>query len=356
MAETVSARYLFRFLGKVLLLLCLVEISLRLLPASDGPYTRFDRTWKVLKFDGQKQPDGLQTSGNLAQRKTHWHINNMGWNSAWDYQSERTKPLLAIIGNSYVEGFSLDVEQGLAGKMQNRLGSGWDCYSFGYSGAKLGQYLNLSRYVQGTYHPRVMVFILFDADVFGSLLGPGQRPQYTLLFQKTAAGLVEAPIREFVPSRAVRLYGKMGFVRYFALNKQQAFTEQAISKGDTLSAGEIETYHEVVGYAFGRLRLENPETTILMVLDAPRRDLYQGRILPRSLQSRAILRAHAQDCGFRVLDLTQTMTGLYAGNHRKFNFENDYHWNEYGFSVVADQITAALAEAGVVPMHDPVRP
>ena len=348
MGETVTAKYLLRSFSVAILLLGLVELTFQVLPASDGPYTTFDKSFPVLKFDSSKQLDGFRTAGNLAQRKTRWHINNMGWNSPYDYNTTGDKPVIAIIGNSYVEGFPVDVDKGLASSLQNKLSNNYDCYGFGYSGSKLSQYLNISRYVQHTFHPKVMIFTLVDADVIGSIAPPGQPPQYTLFFQNSPSGLTETPIREFIPSWIKRTHGKLGLVRYFNINKQLPFSDQGSSKSETLSPDEIATYNKVTEYAFGRIRSENPDTTVLILLDAPRKDIYRGKILDRSLQSRTIISDVSHKYGFHVLDLTKPMSDLYNVNHASFSFGNDYHWNNYGFAVVTDQVDKYLRTSGIV--------
>lgn len=347
MAGAITGNYLFRLSALIALLLLAAEASFRLLPASDSPYTKFDKTFSILKFDPDHQNEGFQTSGNLAQRKTFWHVNNMGWNSPYDYHPCEDRLTIAIIGNSYVEGLRIDIDRGLAASLQNRFGARFHCYGFGYSGAKLSQYLNISRYVQKTFCPKIMILTLFEPDVLGSLAPPDQEPQYTLFFKDSSSGIVETPVREFVPSRLKRCYAKLGFIRYFASNKQAAFTEPS-SKTERLTRREIDLYERVSDYAFWKLRTENPDTTVLIVMDAPRRDIYRGRILEKRLQARTILARVAQRHGLHFLDLTPPMWALYQKDHISFSYGNDYHWNEHGFEVATNQISDYLATQGLL--------
>ncbi len=345
MTGALTGKYLFRLSILIILLLLAAEGSLRLLPASDSPYTKFDKAFSILKFDPDRQNEGFQTSGNLAQRKTFWRVNNMGWNSPYDYHPRDGRQTLAIIGNSYVEGLRIDIDKGLAASLQNRLGARFRCYGFGYSGAKLSQYLNISRYVQRTFRPKIMILTLFEPDVLGSLAPPDQEPQYALFFKDSPSGIVETPVREFVPSRLKRWYAKLGFIRYFASNKQAAFAEPS-SKTEWLTRREIDLYERVSDYAFRKIRTENPDTTVLIVMDAPRRDIYRGRILEKRFQARTILSCMAKRHGLHFLDLTPSMQALYRENHISFSYSNDYHWNEHGFDVVAKQIAEHLAAQG----------
>jgi hypothetical protein len=65
-------------------------------PASELPHVYFDRDSGILRYDTMGQRTGTFTTGKYAQQRGRWRIN-----SPIDYRrprSERSKPLLAIIG------------------------------------------------------------------------------------------------------------------------------------------------------------------------------------------------------------------------------------------------------------------
>jgi hypothetical protein len=343
MAQPITGAYLRAAAAKAALLICLVELTLRLLPASDGPYTTFDPRFALLKYDSRKQTDGYQTAGNLAQRRTRWHVNRQGWNSPYDYPPEARKPVLALVGNSYVEGMTQDLGQGLEGLLQRRLGDRYNCYSFGFSSARLSQDLNIARYVHQVFHPRILVLALFDTDVLSSVAAPGAPAQHTLAFRYAPGQVQEAPIRPFVPRWGIRVFEKLALVRYFAVNKQQPFAGDPVPAPDRpMQAEEQQAYTDILDYTFRRLRDEHPGTTVMLVLDAPRREIYAGTIQPRTLQARALIRAVAGRYGLQVVDLYGPMAARYRANGVKFNSDTDYHWNSCGFRVVADAVAEAV--------------
>ena len=118
----------------------------------------------ILQYDITKKRRGVHTLGKLAQYKTKWQINDQGFNSITNYSSERKsdKPLVAIIGDSYVEGYTVDVDKHLGVMLQNRIDA--DVYQFGFSGSALSDYLRISRYVRSIYRPDVITFLLVHND------------------------------------------------------------------------------------------------------------------------------------------------------------------------------------------------
>jgi len=342
MKVTVSSRYLFGLLVKSLILLCLIEGSLWLLPACEQPYTVFDKASGLLKYDVDKQRSGIYTDGNLAQIKADWHINNMGWNSEYDYTTGNTKPVIAVIGSSYVEAFQVDYNKNLVAIMQNKIGDQFNCYNFGYSGSKLSQYLHVSRYVRKSFQPQIMIFSVVDGDIIGSLSTLGQQPQSTLFFDETPSGYLETPIKPYAPSSIKRIFRKFALVRYITLNKQQAFSDYILPANTSLTPDENNKIHNVTNYTFHKIKQENPNSTILILIDAPRSEIYQGKIQKKSLETRNIIKSLSKKYGFQLVDLTGPMSELYAKNQLKFNFDNNYHWNEYGHTIIADQIIETI--------------
>ena len=96
--------------------------------------------------------------------------NNYGFVSNIDYDPTKTTPLIAIIGDSYIEAAMVPYEQTGAGRLAKQLQDGARVYSFGASGAPLSQYLAYAEYVGKEFHPDVLVILVVDNDFDESLL------------------------------------------------------------------------------------------------------------------------------------------------------------------------------------------
>jgi len=80
------------------------------IPASNPPMGFFDEKEKIYSFSNEKQ-EGTITIGRFAQIRTTWRINNRNWNYPIDYHRIDNKNLIAVIGDSYIEAFQVDVDQ-----------------------------------------------------------------------------------------------------------------------------------------------------------------------------------------------------------------------------------------------------
>src|SRR6266498_273429 len=80
--------------------------------AAQQPWGYYDPTDKIARF-AVEQREGVYTIGRFAEQRARWRINNAGWNSDIDYVSadKRSKPLIAVIGDSYIEAMHVDVKK-----------------------------------------------------------------------------------------------------------------------------------------------------------------------------------------------------------------------------------------------------
>lgn len=339
-------RYMLSFVFKLAGLLILLEITFRfVLPASEMPYYAFHRETNVLNYDLNKQRDGLYTFGSFAEIQERWHVNNMGWISNHDYQSNGAKPVIAVIGNSYVEAFQVDPERTVARDLQRKVGDGYAVYSFGVSGSHLSQYLQISRYVRNTFHPQVMIFNIVDDDIPGSLFAQGNKPGNTYFIAGPSS--VSEVVLPYTPSKG-EFYRKSALLRYARLNsgfwgsgKVDTASVPVVKHDSPYSAALTE-------YAFSTIRQENPDTRVVIVLDAPRQTIYRGLPLDKDRQIRMIVSTASSRNGFHLVDLTEPMARLYEKNHQRFDFINNGHWNEYGHQVVSDQIYEKLVKSRIL--------
>lgn len=338
MGSEVSLGYLLRLPLKLAALLVLLEASFRwIIPAAYTPYLCFDEKESILRYDPSKLRVGLYTHGGLAEIRARWHINSMGWVNAREYaisNGRPAKPVIAVIGDSYVEAFQVDSDHDFASVLRTELGATYEVYTFGMSGAELSQYLQMSRYVRKAFHPQVLIFVLVDGDVLGSRLATGNKPG-CVYFSHSTSGMVETLI-PYAGSTAKSLYRKMALLRYIRLNRGLWVPGVSPSGDRSLDAGK--DAHEIIDYAFACIRRENPGCTVLMVVDAPRRDIYRGKIPKSNIEYRALVKSVSLQNGFHMVDLSDAMASLYYANHVKFDFDGNYHWNEHGHQVIAEQI------------------
>lgn len=356
MESKVSFSYLFGCIIKIMILFLLAELFFQtIIPACSSPYTTFDNKEKILKFDNSKLQDGIYTYGNLAEIQARWHVNNMGWLSDQDYKINNDKPVIAVIGDSYIEAFQVDPEKSMTNNLQKRLVNSYDVYSFGMSGAPLSGYLQISRYVRNNFHPDVLILFVNYNDIQESLLGSKNKPGM-IYFSSSNIGVAETLI-PYVKSNNGN-FRKSALLRYIILNNGMFNGMLRGSSTPKLSSvssdkNNYKIISDITSYAFTKIRQENNDSAVIIVSDTLRDNIYSNRILDINLYNKytkikKIIHEKSYENGFHFIDLTTPMTMLYTKNNLNFEFKNNSHWNEYGNKVVADQVYNFMIDSRII--------
>lgn len=327
-----------------------------LVPASDPPMGWFAEEPAVYRFATDRE-SGLVTTGPFARQRARWRINNEGWNSPVDYSRSRTRPLVAVIGDSYVEAFQVDTNKTYPSLLRQALAGRWDVYSFGVSGAPLSQYLHLGRHVVAAFDPDVIVINVVHNDFAESILRLNSRDRHWLLLDSSGGRIREVPPqanRSFTQySTLKKLLRRSALVRYFVFNLGATDVVEKLGArhaevGANIKLAAVaanrDDIRRATRYIFTRMREAFGERRVLIVMDAPRIGIYTGHIDDELKFLHALTAEMAQQVGFTVLDLTEPMRRAYAVDQVRFESQWDGHWNEYGHTFVAGYVEGALRE------------
>jgi hypothetical protein len=160
----------FVTLPVIILIGVLLELTFRFfIPACETPFRYFDESTGLLKYVNEGPTEGWFSVGPLCQPRAKWRGNNLGWISGIDYHTARSNPLVAVIGDSYVEASQVGVEKSFPALLRRSLARKLDVYSFGNSGAHLGTYLSTARYCNKQFDPDVLVITVVHNDFVESL-------------------------------------------------------------------------------------------------------------------------------------------------------------------------------------------
>lgn len=368
-----------------LLLLTCAELSLKYFvhPAA-CPLVTFDTGDKIINFDTKGPRQGTFSSGPWAEKEGRWRINNLGWNSAIDYVTgKRAKPLIAIIGDSYIEAFQVDVSKSVTARLRQKLAGKFDVYSFGISGAALSEYLQISRYVRKYFDPDILVINVVHNDFDESLVS-GKNIVGHLYMQIHHHQIVEAPITPFVPLlQRPDAYNRLktflvvhsSLYRYLLFNchlderiKQwkNVFNHNKVNYNANINVekvkaetGEIEM---AIDYIIKTFKKENEHKKIIFMMDAPRMDIYSNKLSESDVHwMNVLLKKICQKYDVGFIDLTDSFNDSYLKHHKPFNSPYDYHWNAYGHEMAAEALLTYLQNysglsAGNTPSLPAVKP
>jgi hypothetical protein len=237
--------------------------------------------------------------------------------------------------------------------MRAEIGDRYDVYSYGISGASLSEYLNISRYVNRYFDPDIAIFNIRYNDFVESVFELNRGDTHMLMISITDSSVTETEPRpnysfsQFSLKR--RILRKSAIVRYLVVNlKVQQAIRDMFSKREYSGNIEIASAEHArdpikiaATYVFERLKEENRGKRVIIVMAAPRQDIYAGTVgRSRLLFLNDLIAELAVANGFEILDLTEPMMKDYEANQIPFNSPWDAHWDEYAHEFVCRQVLA----------------
>lgn len=350
----------------ILLPLLLAELVLQLAPVLSGLYTTPVNASHPV---GQFEPDHHFTYsiGPRFELVVHGRTNNLGWVNDQDYDSTATSPLLAVVGDSYVEALMVPYGETLQGHLAATLAPRARVYSFGASGAPLAHYLVLADYARRTFHPTTAAVVIVGNDFDESLrrykVAPGLWG-----FAEDSAGQLRLQREDYQPSRWKRFVRKSALVRYLILNvKLDAMIAQwragraarAAGADSPQFAGNVRAVADSARLAASRRAVDEflvrlpaasgvAAACVALVVDGVRPQLYDSRTVAAGDSSyfgrmRAYLMDRARAGGFQVVDLQPPFIAAHARTHQIFEYANDGHWNGLGHGIAATAVESTRA-------------
>jgi hypothetical protein len=347
--------------GLVLSLL-LLEGILRLLPVNE-PFLRTDsvtETDPILRF--QSNGDFIFSRGWDFAIVNRVHTNNAGFLNDQDYVADDPRPLVAVVGDSYVEAAMVPYAQTIQGRLAKALAPDIRVYSFGASGAPLSQYLAYANYVRERFHSKGFVFVIIANDFDESMSEYKQAPGFHYFFQNPD-GSRSLRLVEFHPVHPTPLHalgsrlglGKLALVRYLRTNlpSLEFRISRWLSKDTTRYVGQTAASTDKTRMRLSReaatLFLDRVETAcgvpaqdILFVVDGIRPQLYDAAERKAAQNSywaliRTFFIQQAAERGFATVDMQPIFLDHYLRDGKHFEFPTDAHWNGYGHELAAQQ-------------------
>ena len=289
-------------------------------------------------------------------------VNNYGFVSDHDYDAEATlPPLVAVIGDSYVEAVAVPYGQTCAGRLATHLSPRLRVYSFGMSGAPLSQYLVYAQYLQDEFRPSRVVFVIILNDFDRSLLKySGQYPatyfddgnvgELTLVRLLRSRSLLRRSMKKSNLSRYLYYNADLGTVYERAVAEERGRTGPEPEELLADSQRAIDRFFELLPEMSG---LE--PARIAFVVDGPRFTLYSEgegvaerfRGSHRDLNRRYFM-AGAEARGYEVMDMLPKFADHWKANGARFDWwPDDHHWNALGHSVCFETVAKSALLVGM---------
>jgi hypothetical protein len=340
----------------------MLEAALRFLPVREPFQAQsVDATHRYMHF--RPNYDFTYSMGLKFDIVNKVHVNNYGYVNGQDYDASTATPLLAVIGDSYIEAAHVPYPQTLQGRLAKMVGDPGRVYSFASSGAALSQYLAYAEFARDTFRPAAMTLLIISNDFDESLLEYKSDPGHHYL-RPTADGSYALEMVPFTPSLLHRALRMSALARYVHGNNlltgvqrriQSVFgaeTEQFVGNvASDADDARVEKSKRVVDHflkVLPRYSGVAPEMIVLLV-DGVRPELYDERQL-KSVESsyaaimREYLIAQARKYPYRTVDLQPRFIERHKRDGARFEWPIDSHWNATGH----EEAAAAVADTGIL--------
>lgn len=341
-------------LASVVVCLLVAEIVLRFLPVPTGLRSMpVDAANPVLQFTPNRP--FVNSLGWNFHTVVRGRVNNAGYVNDQDYAREGP-PLIAIIGDSFIEAQMVPYAESMQGRLAAALSGRFRVYSFAASGAPLSQYLIFAGHAVRDYGARAVVINVVGNDYDESLAaykrGPG-----LWLYARDDAGALRLRLNEHSPEGVglIWLARHSALLRYLVLNLQVLETVRRLSAIGVANAApryagntDASTDQKRVNDSLDALdaffrdvpeRVGLPPERVLFTLDGFRSTAaaQAGAGTYFDLMRRAFLeRAVAH--GYEVIDLDTKFVPRHARTAESFEFVDDSHWNGAGHGVAAEAV------------------
>lgn len=332
------------------------EIFLRLLPVNEGLRTQaVNATNPVYRFE----PNRLSTwsRGWNFPITNKVRVNNDGFVSDEDYFTDGARPLLAVVGDSYIEAAMVPFKETVQGRLSKSVGQQGRVYSFAASGAGLTQYLVWAAYARDKYKPDAFVFLHISNDLDESLIHRGRSPGFHH-FERLSDDRALVRRVDYEPTLIRRLARHSALAMYLITNvKIESVLKlnlQYLGANERRWAANIP--YEALGQEYDDYRWAVrsfldalPEATglpperVVIAMDGVREAIYDASQKEQLAESvwgrmRLYMREQAQSRGFLLIDMHPVFENSYIKDGRRFEFATDTHWNGHGHALLAEAI------------------
>lgn len=336
----------------VCLVLFSIEAILHLFPVNEGLHTQPVNDYSPILHFKKDRTSTWSRFPDFSMTNTV-HSNNYGFINNQDYALNSRIPLIAVIGDSYVEAAMIPYKKTVHGILAQKLRDKWRVYSFGASGAPLSQYLAFAKYARETFAPKKMVFLIITNDFDESSLEYKAAPGLHY-FKKTPSDRLELTRIDYAPTILTRLFRNSKLMMYLFtnLNIQHNLSNLFNRSTTPVSVGQtsvvandkrVKLSQKIIKEFFKLLptyaQLEKKD--ILFVVDGLRPHLYTkaGRLAAKGSYAfimRNFFIETAKAYSYPILDLSEYFIEDYTKHHTRFEFEHDGHWNSYAHALVAE--------------------
>jgi hypothetical protein len=328
----------------------MAEVALRFLPVNEGLRALpVNAANPVFRFTPNR--DLTWSRGWNFAIVNRLHVNNAGYVNDQSYEIDDPRPLLAVVGDSYVEAAMVPYAETLHGRLAAISGPDRRVYSFAASGAPLSQYLVWAREARVTWKAQALVVVVVGNDFDESLAtyktGPGFHH-----YVEAADGSLTLTRFDHDPGLLRSAVQRSALAKYLLVNLQaQEFLTRL------MQGSPAEDYVGNTSAAAGSERVTKSKSAVrafladlsayagwradqvVLVVDGVRHPAEATRFADSYFgQMRSYFLAQAQLAGFETIDMDPLFFARAKAGPVRFEFAGDGHWNGLSHGLAADAV------------------
>lgn len=353
-------------LASIVFTLLAIELVLRFLPIAWALPVEPPTAQHPIQRYVPNAPFTWSFDWNLAH-VVRGRSNAQGFLADYDYDASASTPLVAVVGDSFIEALRVTFADSLTGRLQAMLGTRGRAYAFAQSGSPLSQYVAYAQHACATYRPQRLVVSVVGNDFDESVYEHRRRDGIYHLHRRADGGfdwkltplappgLIERIARRsalaIYLARNVRISGFIHWFKPAAANAADATPPAYVGNTSAdANPARIAEGRQVIDWFLSELPQAaclSPQE-IVIVVDAIRPVTFDTATLAMAQasyfgQMRGALITAAAARGFVVVDMEPYFRAAYAADQAPFEYPNDGHWNPRGHAVAAAAVREALA-------------
>jgi hypothetical protein len=336
------------FLLSGLFLLAAAEVCLRFLPVSTGFGPQAVNADNPVPRYEPNSPFTYSEGWSLANANMGW-VNNDGFVNDQDYDPADPRPLLAIIGDCFIEAKMVPSGDTLQGRLAAAVGAKGRVYSFAIADSGLSQYLMWASYAAAKYKPDAVAINIAVHNFEESLTKYGVLPgRYQ--FSEAPDGRLELNRNDFARGlRSIKQHSAL--VQYLVPNLRE-FRDRVFRKRvgcppnscASPDAQRLADSQKVLTVFLDELskRASLPPERILLIVDSIRPEVYTDETAGKDSYFGIIrqrLLEQASQRGYETIDLNPLFAAAYRQDKRLLDLGGYWsHWNSAGHALVSDAV------------------
>lgn len=314
-----------KFILKSVLYVCVILLALEGIVRTFHLYTE-DPPRFIDEYGVEKRVPGYRgyaVTGNRNQNFSQFNINSSGFNSAREFAPSTRGFEIAIVGDSFIEGFHQDYRNSTGIKIENLM-PGVEVYKFGYAGYDLANQLHLIHAYRNQFEliDQIVIYLNYENDL--------NRETYTPNHQRIA--MLASPvfrIRDHI--KLLSYVSKIGIMDSFkglAVGGNNTAAKKGAYRNNIMVESEDSRNRK------DSLRLENFKRLVSQYGF----DKSKTAIL---LDTRKTSNVFLNFCSVEGIDIIDFAASFEASDEPT-TLIYDAHWNDHGRTLIAAEIVTFL--------------